>query len=84
VWRAAALAAGAAVARRHRFWDVLRIVTAFTLAHSITLSAGHAGPGGAAVALVESAIAASVVLAALNNVWPLFHGRRWMVAFGSG
>ena len=30
---------------------------------------------------VESAIAASVVLAALNNVWPLFHGRRWVVAF---
>jgi hypothetical protein len=32
---------------------------------------------------VESAIAASVVLAALNNVWPLFHGRRWVVAFAS-
>jgi hypothetical protein len=35
--------------------------------------------------LVEAAIAASVVLAALNNVWPLiFQGRRWMVAFGFG
>ncbi len=34
--------------------------------------------------LVESAIAASVVLAALNNVWPVFHGRRWLVAFGFG
>jgi hypothetical protein len=45
--------------------------------------AGHAGLV-AAVALVESAIAASVVLAALNNVWPLFHGRRWMVAFVFG
>jgi len=33
---------------------------------------------------VESAIAASVVLAALNNVWPLFHGRRWWVAFVFG
>ncbi len=33
---------------------------------------------------VESAIAASVVLAALNNVFPLFQGRRWMVAFGFG
>ena len=29
-------------------------------------------------------IAASVVLAALNNVWPFFQGRRWMVAFGFG
>ena len=34
--------------------------------------------------LVESAIAASVVLAALNNVWPLFLGRRWLVAFAFG
>ena len=33
---------------------------------------------------VESAIAASVVLAALNNLWPLFRGRRWMVAFVFG
>ena len=33
---------------------------------------------------MESLIAASVVLAALNNVWPLFHGKRWWVAFGFG
>jgi hypothetical protein len=33
---------------------------------------------------VESTIAASVVLAALNNVWPLFQGRRWAVAFCFG
>jgi HupE / UreJ protein len=25
-----------------------------------------------------------VVLAALNNVWPLVHGRRWAVAFAFG
>jgi len=24
------------------------------------------------------------VLAALNNVWPVFHDRRWMVSFGFG
>jgi len=33
---------------------------------------------------VESLIAASVVLAALNNVYPVFHGRRWAVAFAFG
>jgi hypothetical protein len=64
--------------------DVLRIVTAFTVAHSITLSPGHAGLVSLPSRLVEAAIAASVVLAALNNVWPLFQGRRWMVAFGFG
>lgn len=64
--------------------DVVRIVTAFTLAHSITLSLATLGFVALASRWVESAIAASVVLAALNNVWPLFHGRRWMVAFGFG
>ncbi len=66
------------------FWDVLRIVTAFTLAHSITLSLAALGLVSLPSRLVESCIAASVVLAALNNIWPVFHGRRWMVAFGFG
>ncbi len=66
------------------FWDVLRIVTAFTVAHSITLSLATLGLVSLPSRLVESSIAASVVLAALNNVWPVFHGRRWMVAFGFG
>jgi hypothetical protein len=69
---------------RSAFGDVLRIVTAFTLAHSLTLSAAALGWLSLPSRLVESSIAASVVLAALNNVWPVFHGRRWMVAFGFG
>ena len=63
------------------FWDVLRIVTSFTAAHSITLSLATLGVVELPSRLVESAIAASVVLAALNNIRPLFLGRRWMVAF---
>ena len=66
------------------FWDVFRIVTAFTLAHSVTLSLAALGIVSLPSRLVESAIAARVVLAALNNVWPLFRGRRWLVAFGFG
>ena len=69
---------------RQAAWDVLRIVTAFTLAHSITLSLATLGIVSLPSRWVESAIAASVVLAALNNVWPLFHGRRWTVAFAFG
>ena len=34
------------------------------------------------VRLVESAIAASVLPAAWNNVFPFFQGRGWIVAFG--
>ena len=64
--------------------DVLKIVTAFTLAHSITLTLATLGVVSLPSRLVESAIAASVVLAALNNLWPLFHGRRAVVAFAFG
>ena len=69
---------------RAAFVDVFKIVTAFTIAHSITLSLATLGVISLPSRWVESAIAASVVLAALNNVWPLFHGRRWMVAFAFG
>jgi HupE / UreJ protein len=66
------------------FWDVFRIVTAFTIAHSITLSLAALGVISLPTRLTESAIALSVVLAALNNIFPLFQRRRWMVAFGFG
>ncbi len=66
------------------FWDVLRIVTAFTLAHSITLSLAALSVVALPSRLVESTIALSVVLAALNNLWPVVGGRRWVVAFGFG
>jgi hypothetical protein len=69
---------------RPAFWDVFRIVTSFTVAHSITLSLAALGVIALPSRLVESAIATSVVLAALNNVLPLVHGRRWMVAFAFG
>ena len=65
-------------------WDVLRIVTAFTLAHSITLTLATLGMVSLPSRAVEATIAASVVVAALNNVFPLFTGRRWAVAFGFG
>jgi hypothetical protein len=66
------------------FWDVLRIVTAFTLAHSITLSLAALSVVTLPSRLVESTIALSVALAALNNLWPIVDGRRWTVAFGFG
>jgi tetrahydromethanopterin S-methyltransferase subunit B len=66
------------------FWDVFKVVTAFTVAHSITLALAALSVVSLPSRLVESAIALSVVLAALNNVWPLVRGRRWLVAFGFG
>ena len=66
------------------FANVFKIVTAFTVAHSITLSLATLGIVRLPSRWVESAIAASVVLAALNNIYPFFHGRGWLVAFGFG
>lgn len=69
---------------RAAFIDVLKIVTAFTLAHSITLTLATLGLISLPSRFVESTIAASIVLAAANNVWPIFQGKRWMVAFFFG
>lgn len=69
---------------RPAFWSVLKIVTAFTVAHSITLSLATLEIVSLPTRLVESAIAASVVLAALNNVFPLFRETRWAMAFVFG
>lgn len=66
------------------FWAVLKIVTAFTVAHSITLSLAALGIISLPSRWVESTIAASVVIAALNNIFPLFHERRWIMAFVFG
>ena len=54
------------------------------MAHSITLSLAALHVISLPSRLVESAIAASVVVAALNNLKPLVQGRRWVVAFGFG
>lgn len=64
--------------------EVLKIVTAFTVAHSITLSLATLGVIELPSRLVESAIALSVVLAALNNLAPRIDRSRWAVAFGFG
>jgi hypothetical protein len=66
------------------FWDVFKVVTAFTVAHSITLALAALSVIELPSRLVESAIAVSVLLAALNNLWPIVSRRRWMVAFGFG
>lgn len=64
--------------------EVLKVVTAFTLAHSITLSLAALGVVSLPSRLVESVIAASVVLAALNNLWGGIDRKRWLVAFVFG
>ena len=64
--------------------EVLQVVTAFTLAHSLTLSLAVLGLVHLPARWVESAIALTVLLGALNNLKPLIVRRRWAVAFGFG
>jgi hypothetical protein len=64
--------------------EVLKVVTAFTLAHSITLSLAVLGLINLPSRWVESAIAASVLIAALNNIYPLVSKRLWFAAFAFG
>ncbi|BFU92503.1 MAG: membrane protein [Nitrospira sp.] len=66
------------------WWNVVSIVTAFTIAHSLTLSLAALDVVRLPSRLVESTIAASVVLAGLGNLYPMMISRRWLVAFGFG
>lgn len=64
--------------------DATKVVTAFTVAHSITLSASVLGLVRLPSRFVEAGIALSVAVAALDNLVPVFRARRWAVAFAFG
>ncbi len=66
------------------FWNIFKIVTAFTIAHSITLSLATLEIIQLPSRFVESIIALSVILAALNNIYPVFKEKRWLIAFVFG
>lgn len=70
-----------------RVGQLIPIVTAFTIAHSITLIAAALGaipPVGWFPPLVETLIALSIVYLAIENALGASSSRRWMVAFGFG
>ena len=61
-----------------RHW--LKVVSAFTLAHSITLALAATGRIHVPPAVVEPMIAASIVVVALDNFWRRSAARRHQVA----
>ncbi len=79
---------------RTALWDVVKVVTLFTIAHSITLSLAALGIVNLSSRVVESVIAASVVVAAAahgtlgRRFWPvvfvfgLFHGFGFATVLG--
>ena len=70
-----------------RLRPLVAIVTAFTVAHSITLIASAFGLAPAALwfpALIETLIALSVLYMALENIVGAKFERRWFVTFAFG
>lgn len=69
---------------RLAFFDVVSVVTAFTVAHSITLGLSVMNWVDPPADVIEPVIALSVVLAALNNLLGWFSLKRWRLAFVFG
>ncbi len=66
------------------FIDIVKVLTAFTVSHSITLSLAVLGIVDLPSRLVESGIAISVIIAAGNNLFPIVTQRMWVLAFAFG
>ena len=67
-----------------RLVPVIKIVTAFTVAHSITLSLATLNVVVIPATIVEPAIAASIVYVAMENFFTRNIDRRWRVTFAFG
>ncbi len=67
-----------------RLLELAGIVTAFTVAHSITLGLAALDILRPPITWVEIIIALSIALAALNLFWPVLGHKTWRLAFGFG
>jgi hydrogenase/urease accessory protein HupE len=67
-----------------RIWPMVKIVTAFTIAHSVTLSLAALDIVRIPSSIVEPAIAASIVFVAVENFLSRRIEKRWYVAFVFG
>jgi len=67
-----------------RLWPLVKVVTAFTIAHSITLSLAALQIFAIPSAIVEPAIAASIIFVAAENFFSRNIDQRWPVTFAFG
>lgn len=63
------------------FLYILKVVTFFTIAHTITLTLASLELVNLPSRLVEAIIALSIGLAAYHNIRPIFKGKDWVIAF---
>ena len=66
---------------RDSMMNTVKIVTVFTLAHTITLSLATFGILTLPVPFVEAVIALSIAVVAIGNLFPRFHTQSWKVVF---
>lgn len=64
--------------------EILKIVTSFTVAHSITLTLATLGIVQLPLALVEAAIALTIVYIGIENIARTQFKGRWQITFGLG
>ncbi len=76
------LAALLLVVRERR--ELVTVVTAFTVAHSLTLAAAAFGWIDVPPRIVEPLIAASIVYVGIENLWRREPGARWPLTFAFG
>lgn len=69
---------------REALSSTVKIVTAFTVAHSLTLGLAALRPHLVPTSWVEPVIALSVSLVGAENLLPRMPRRRWLLAFGFG
>jgi len=67
-----------------RFWTVVKVVTAFTLAHTVTLSLAALDVVAPSPSLVEPLIAVTIIAAAAENFFNRDVERRWKTALVLG
>jgi hydrogenase/urease accessory protein HupE len=67
-----------------RLWPVVKIVTAFTVAHSVTLSLASLEIVRMPSSITEPAIALTIVYVAAENFFSHDIGKRWRITFAFG
>jgi HupE / UreJ protein len=67
-----------------RFWDLLKIVTSFTVAHTITLILATLHVVNISGRFVEIAIALTIMYVAIENLWIKEARNRWRLTFAFG
>ncbi len=69
---------------RTAFVDTVKTLSAFSAAHACTLTLAVLGLLRLPERLTETMIAATIILTAIDNIRPIFGGKRWMLGFAFG